>query len=76
MILLGTLADWYLEVAKEGGKDEILNYLLTQILKLWHPSHHLSRKFCGKKRLAINRLLMVQGWPKDLPARSEQSERI
>ncbi len=33
------LADWYLEIAKvEGGKSEMLNYLLNTILKLWHPS--------------------------------------
>ncbi|MEK7496783.1 MAG: valine--tRNA ligase [Patescibacteria group bacterium] len=73
----GTLADWYLEVAKvEGGKDEILNYLLTQILKLWHPftpfvTEVLWQEAFGDK----SGLLMVQGWPKDLPARSEQSEK-
>ncbi|HRH23587.1 MAG TPA: class I tRNA ligase family protein, partial [Candidatus Magasanikbacteria bacterium] len=34
----GELADWYLEIAKvEGGKNEILNYILNTILKLWHP---------------------------------------
>lgn len=32
------LADWYLEVAKiEKDKDEILIYLLKNILILWHP---------------------------------------
>jgi valyl-tRNA synthetase len=32
------LADWYVEVSKiETGKDEILLYVLQQLLKLWHP---------------------------------------
>jgi valyl-tRNA synthetase len=32
------LADWYLEIAKvEGEKNEILNYILNTMLKLWHP---------------------------------------
>ncbi len=32
------LADCYLECAKiEGGKSEILNYILNTLMKLWHP---------------------------------------
>lgn len=32
------LADWYLEIAKvEGKKEALLNYLLVNVLKLWHP---------------------------------------
>ena len=32
------LADWYLEIAKiEGNKKEVLDVLLVNILKLWHP---------------------------------------
>lgn len=32
------LADWYLEVAKiEGDKEEILSFILENLLKLWHP---------------------------------------
>jgi len=31
-------ADWYLEIAKiEEGKDEILLYILRNLLQLWHP---------------------------------------
>jgi valyl-tRNA synthetase len=34
-------ADWYLEIAKvEDAKDEILLYILQNILKLWHPFCH------------------------------------
>jgi valyl-tRNA synthetase len=34
------LADWYLEVSKfetDGEKSNILSFILTNILKLWHP---------------------------------------
>ncbi len=71
------LADWYLEVAKvEGGKDEILNYLLTQLLKLWHPytpyiTEVLWQEAFGNKA----ELLMVQSWPKNLPVVNEQAEK-
>lgn len=31
-------ADWYLEIAKiEGGKDDVLLYILERLLVLWHP---------------------------------------
>lgn len=34
----GDLADWYLEIAKvEKGKTEILQTVLANVLKLWHP---------------------------------------
>lgn len=56
------LADWYLEIAKiEGGKKEILEVLLVNILKLWHPfipfvtEHIWSQMF--------DKLLMVDDYP-------------
>jgi valyl-tRNA synthetase len=31
-------ADWYLEIAKiEGGKDDVLLYVLERLVTLWHP---------------------------------------
>lgn len=59
------LADWYVEDAKvEQGKDEILLYLLTTILKLWHPfapfvSEVLYQQIGGK-----DAELIVADWPK------------
>lgn len=56
------LADWYLEIAKvEKNKDEILIYLLKNILILWHPfipfvTEAIWRHFNDS-------LLMVQVWP-------------
>ena len=57
-------ADWYLEIAKiEGGKDEILLYVLENLLKLWHPFiPYVSEEIYGK--LGGTGLLMVEAWPK------------
>jgi valyl-tRNA synthetase len=71
------LADWYLEVAKlEGEKDKILSYLLTQLLKLWHPytpfiTEVLWREAFGEK----TGLLMVQPWPQNLPPQNNEAEK-
>lgn len=56
------LADWYLEVAKiEKNKDEILVYILKNVLIMWHP-------FIPYVTEAIwssfnDHLLMVEQWP-------------
>ncbi|MFA6422105.1 MAG: valine--tRNA ligase [Candidatus Buchananbacteria bacterium] len=57
-------ADWYLEIAKvEGNKEEILLYILQNLLKLWHPfipfvTEELWKNFDDKN------LLMIAVWPK------------
>ena len=57
------LADWYLEIAKiEKNKDELLVYILKNILSLWHPfipfvTEAIWRSFNDD-------LLMVESWPK------------
>lgn len=57
------LADWYLEIAKiEKDKDEILAYLLKNILILWHPYIPYATEAIWQ---SINPdLLMVASWPK------------
>lgn len=71
------LADWYLEIAKiEGNKSEVLSYLVTQILKLWHPftpfvTETLWRETFGDKV----GFLMVADWPATLPNMDENSEK-
>lgn len=56
------LADWYLEVAKaEKDKDDILIYLLKNILLLWHPfipfvTEEIWNQFSDD-------LLIIQQWP-------------
>jgi len=56
-------ADWYLEISKiEKNKDEILLYILQNLLKLWHPfipfvTEEIWQNF-------DHGLLMVEDWPK------------
>jgi valyl-tRNA synthetase len=60
------LADWYLEIAKiEGGKSEILSYLLRTILKLWHPFMPFVTEEIWRLAFATSEkdLLLVQEWP-------------
>ncbi len=69
-------ADWYLEIAKiEGGKDEILLYVLRNLLKLWHP-------FCPFvteeiwKNLHDKDLLIVEKWPTVWIDSGKKSQKI
>ncbi|MDP3986017.1 MAG: class I tRNA ligase family protein [Candidatus Veblenbacteria bacterium] len=70
------LADWYLEVAKlEGGKDEILSYLVTQLLKLWHPFTPFVTETLWQETFGEGAgLLMVAQWPEQLPATNDAAE--
>jgi len=56
------LADWYVEVSKiETGKDEILLYVLQQLLKLWHPFTPYVSEAIWENFSAG--LLLVSTWP-------------
>jgi valyl-tRNA synthetase len=61
-----TLADWYLEIAKfEKNKEEILVYLLKNLLILWHPFiPFVTEKIWSSWNEAEDNLLMVSRWPK------------
>jgi len=56
-------ADWYLEIAKvEKRKDEILLYILNNLLRLWHPfvpfvTEVIWENFSDKE-------IMISDWPK------------
>jgi len=57
------VADWYLEIAKiEGDKDEILLYILQNLLKLWHPFIPFITENIWQS-IDDSRLLMVADWP-------------
>jgi valyl-tRNA synthetase len=57
------LADWYLEVAKiEKDKDEILIYILKNILMLWHPFVPYVTETIWDN--FSDSLLLVAQWPK------------
>lgn len=56
------LADWYLEISKiEKNKDGILQYLLTNLLKLWHPFIPFVTEYIWFK--FFDGLLMIQEYP-------------
>lgn len=60
----GELADWYLEIAKiEGGKLEILNYILNTVLKLWHPFMPFVTETIWREVYGEESMLMVEKWP-------------
>ena len=62
----GDLADWYLEIAKvEGGKEEILNYVLNTVLKLWHPFMPFVTEQIWSEVYGADKILMVEKWPTD-----------
>jgi len=59
------LADNYLEYAKiEGDKSEILNYILNNILKLWHPFMPFMTEVIWKEIYGEDKNLIVEKWPK------------
>lgn len=60
------LADWYLEIAKiEKNKDQILSYILKNLLVLWHPfTPFVTEKIWQETFDSKSRLLIVEPWPK------------
>jgi len=67
------LADWYLEVAKiEKDKDEILIYVLKNILMLWHPFVPYVTETIWSH--FSDNLLMIAQWPKTELSTNNSSE--
>lgn len=65
----GELADWYLEVAKvEGNKDEMLNYVLVNVLKLWHPFMPFVTETIWDSVVSKDKLI-IQKWPETTKAK-------
>jgi len=68
------LADWYLEVAKvEGGKDDILLYVLERLLVVLHPFAPFVTEEIWKS-FETGELLIVHLWP-EVVAAQEASAR-
>ncbi len=58
------LADWYLEIAKiEGSKSMILNFVLNNVLKLWHPFMPFVTEAIWSQVYGEEKMLMVEKWP-------------
>ncbi|NQT50012.1 class I tRNA ligase family protein [Candidatus Kuenenbacteria bacterium] len=66
----GEFADWYLEISKaEGNKDQLLNSILKDLLKLWHPyvpfvTEAIYQEIKKSKKQENNDWLMISEWPK------------
>lgn len=69
------LADWYLEIAKvEKGKEEILVYVLKNLLILWHPFiPFVTETIWASFNSSI---LMVARWPKIEKTGKESTGKI
>ncbi len=60
----GELADWYLEIAKiEGEKSDILSYILTTVLTLWHPFMPFVTEAIWSEMYGEKQMLIVEEWP-------------
>lgn len=58
------LADWYLEMSKvEEDKQDILNYILNVLLKLWHPFIPFVTETLWQETYGEDKLLMIESWP-------------
>ena len=60
------LADWYLEVSKfeaTSEKNKILNLVLEELLKLWHPFMPFVTETLWQE-IGHKEFLMVEQWPK------------
>ncbi len=59
----GDLADWYLEISKDKeGKEEILNFILRNLLILWHPFMPFVTEYIWNVA-GFGGLLMIKKWP-------------
>ena len=69
------LADWYLEIAKiEKNKEEILMYILKNLLILWHPFIPFVTETIWQS--FNNNLLIVANWPEAQRRNSQASQDI
>ncbi|MFH1900112.1 MAG: valine--tRNA ligase, partial [Patescibacteria group bacterium] len=61
-------ADWYLEISKfekNEEKNEILIYILNNLLKLWHPFIPFVTETIWQE-IEQKKLLMIEKWPSQL----------
>jgi valyl-tRNA synthetase len=72
------LADWYLEIAKvEKDKEEILIYLLKNLLILWHPFiPFVTEKIWAGLGGEEEKLLIIERWPKNVQAKKMASKEV
>jgi len=68
------LADWYLEISKfdsSPNKNNMLEYVLSTLLKLWHPLTPFITEVIWKE-MEHNNLLMIEQWPTQIALDNEK----
>ncbi len=71
------LASWYIEISKfekTGQKKEILNYILENLLKLWHPFMPFVTEVIFQEFYSGEKMLLVEKWPKNILKSEERKE--
>jgi len=75
-------ADWYLEISKfekNSQKQILLNYILDNLLKLWHPFMPFVSEAIYQELHKKKKMLMVAKWPeadKDLSNFNEETQSM
>jgi valyl-tRNA synthetase len=72
------LADWYLEIAKvEKDKEEILIYLLKNVLILWHPFiPFVTEKIWSGFGDDAGKLLIIEPWPESSKDKKIENKEV
>ncbi|MFA5000547.1 MAG: valine--tRNA ligase [Patescibacteria group bacterium] len=72
------LADWYLEIAKvEKDKEEILIYLLKNLLILWHPFiPFVTEKIWSGFGDDAGKLLIIEPWPESSKDKKIENKEV
>jgi len=68
------LADWYLEISKtdiSDSKSNMLSYILSTLLKLWHPLTPFVTETIWKE-MEHDDLLMIAEWPTQITLDNQQ----
>jgi valyl-tRNA synthetase len=60
----------------DGNKDKILLYILTQLLKLWHPFIPFVTEHIWTDLLGAKQMLMITPWPKSEKSKPVKFEKI
>jgi valyl-tRNA synthetase len=68
-------ADWYVEIHKREGNDEVLAEALFTLLKLWHPFMPFVTEALWSE-LGQEGMLMIADWPESSDRRDEEAEKI
>lgn len=70
------LADWYLEILKfekNKEKENIINYIVQNLLKLWHPFIPFVTEAIWGEMFGEKEMLILEKWPEKLEIKTENN---